>query len=62
MISKIIRVNGRSSTDVSRVTLLRVAMRIVTDDNVYLTRRVSHLRQYDALGMREKIGANIVRR
>ena len=62
MISKIIRVNGRSSTDVSRVTLLHMAMRIVTDDIVYRTRRVTHLRQYDALGMREKIGAIIVRR
>ena len=62
MIWLIIRVNSQSSTDVSRVTLLRVAMRIVTDDIVYRTRRVTHLRQYDALGMREKIGAIIVRR
>ena len=58
----IIRVKSQSSTDVSRVTLLRVAMRIVTDVIVYRTRRVTHLRQYDALGMRERIGAIIVRR
>ena len=55
-------INDLSSTDVSRVTLLRVTMRIVTDDIVYRTRRVTHLRQYDALGTREKIGAIIVRR
>ena len=37
-------------------------MRIVTDDIVYRTRRVTHLRQYDALGKRERIRAIIVRR
>ena len=58
----IIRVNSRSSTDVSRVTLLRVSMRIVTDVIVYRTCSVTHLRQYDALGMRERIGAIIFRR
>ena len=62
MIWLIIQVNSRSSTDVSRFTLLRVAMRIVTDVIVYRTRRVTHLRQYDALGMRERISAIIVRR
>ena len=62
MIRLIIRVNNLSSTDVSRVSLLRVTMRIVTYDIVYRTRRVTHLRQYDALGKRERIGAIIVRR
>ena len=53
MIGKSSEVNSRGSTDVSRVNLLRVAMRIVTTDIVYRTRRVTHLRQYDALGKRE---------
>ena len=39
-----------------------MAMRIVTDVIVYRTRRVTRLRQYDALGKREKISAIIVRR